>query len=488
MQQPKIETTLDETKGNGMCYLSTWANWICGSQGFSPNELEVDLRDLHDDAARWWAAILAPGEGWRAEIKADGIVYRSPWSICIVASQQFKLRRLASCQDRRDDIRTPPSSEMALEYLSDFCMIHNINTQSSAALAAALHFPYLRCAIATLPLPRPLSHRRSRFKPTNAMPSSDPSSSSAISREMEIFSAESNLLPYYMTLSCNTAGIEALLCGAFFDPQVTCNLVSSWIEPIFEVIDPLVAKSDYKTLTIVMGKRQPKLAALWTGAFISGVAKNIFPHVRIGLLRTEIHSSAWTGTAHSFISLKPTTFVSTETEMLRSDESRLLYLAQCDEHCRLPVSPWKPFGATPLGDTEIEVRQHARCTGHYLQYMGWAWDLIDGPSLENQGFMIGTQDQETCAATTNVLLPDSEEFWLPKSEELSEYATRSIFHWLRVSGWPQAEQNIYSHSWIVSESEGSDDELDDKLGDESSANGHRHDASITKVEDWLGRQ
>lgn len=59
---------------------------------------------------------------------------------------------------------------------------------------------------------------------------------------------------------------------------------------------------------------------------------------------------------------------------------------------------------------------------------------------------------------------------------------------LRVSGWPQAEQNIYSHSWIVSESEGSDDELDDKLGDESSANGHRHDASITKVEDWLGRQ
>lgn len=55
-----------------------------------------------------------------------------------------------------------------------------------------------------------------------------------------------------MTLSCNTRGIEALLSGAFFDPQVSCNLVSSWIEPIFDVIDPLVAKNDYETLTIVM--------------------------------------------------------------------------------------------------------------------------------------------------------------------------------------------------------------------------------------------
>lgn len=90
-----------------------------------------------------------------------------------------------------------------------------------------------------------------------------------------------------------------------FRSQVSCNLVNSWIEPIFKVIDPLIAKSDYKTLTILMGKRQPRPAALGIGAFISGVANNIFQHVRIGLLPTEIHCSAWTGKAHSFISLKP---------------------------------------------------------------------------------------------------------------------------------------------------------------------------------------
>jgi len=58
-----------------------------------------------------------------------------------------------------------------------------------------------------------------------------------------------------MSLSCNRQGIEALLCGSFFGLEVSCNLVSPWLEPIFEVIDPLVARADYETLAMVMGKR-----------------------------------------------------------------------------------------------------------------------------------------------------------------------------------------------------------------------------------------
>lgn len=43
---------------------STCADLICDSQNRSLHELEVDLAGLHEDAAQWWAAILAPGEGW----------------------------------------------------------------------------------------------------------------------------------------------------------------------------------------------------------------------------------------------------------------------------------------------------------------------------------------------------------------------------------------------------------------------------------------
>lgn len=138
-----------------------------------------------------------------------------------------------------------------------------------------------------------------------------------------------------------------------------------------------------------------------------------------------------------------------------------------------------------LLDTEIEVRQHARCEGHYLQYMCWSWDLIDGTSTEDQGFMLATQYQETCAATAVASLSDVETFRLPKSQELSERATRSIFRWLRVSGWLHAEQSIYRHSWIASDSEGSDDELNDECDDESRNNGHRQVACSLKVKDWL---
>lgn len=39
--------------------------------------------------------------------------------------------------------------------------------------------------------------------------------------------------------------------------------------------------------------------------------------------------------------------------------------------------------------------------------------------------MLGTQYEETCVAPTEVILPDIGEFRLPKSEDLSEHATRA---------------------------------------------------------------
>ena len=86
---------------------------------------------------------------------------------------------------------------------------------------------------------------------------------------------ESKLLRYYITLSCNTRRLHTLLCGSFFDPQVSCNLVSPWFQLIKEIIDPLVKIGDFESIAIIMGRRQPKLAALWMGAAVSGIADPI---------------------------------------------------------------------------------------------------------------------------------------------------------------------------------------------------------------------
>lgn len=67
---------------------------------------------------------------------------------------------------------------------------------------------------------------------------------------------------------------------------------------------------------------------------------------------------------------------------------------------------------------------------------------------------------------------------------LSKSATRSIFGWLRVSGWSEVEQEIYCHSWFVSE--GSDEESNVTVSTE----GELRDASDIgrQVEEWLESQ
>lgn len=190
----------------------------------------------------------------------------------------------------------PPSSEVALKYLSDFSTFHCIDSRCSVALATTLTFPFLGARSAKLPLPNLLS--------TNTMLTTPHPSLVERHQKKGSILEESKLLPYYMTLSCNTRGMYALLCGSFFDPQVSCNLASPWFQPILEIISPLVKAGDFEKVAIIMGKRQPKLAALWMGATISGMANVIFQGVRIGLTAIELHASAWTATAHSFISLK----------------------------------------------------------------------------------------------------------------------------------------------------------------------------------------
>ncbi|KAK1973232.1 hypothetical protein LZ30DRAFT_744148 [Colletotrichum cereale] len=54
----------------------------------------VDVGNVDGDAARWWAAVLAPSGGWSAWIQnAKGQVLHSPWSTKLSASHRLTLRR-----------------------------------------------------------------------------------------------------------------------------------------------------------------------------------------------------------------------------------------------------------------------------------------------------------------------------------------------------------------------------------------------------------
>ena len=80
--------------GSGMQYSDLQAAQLNDDQGIPAGAIEVDIGETCDRAARWWAAILAPGEGWRATLELGDKLYRSPWSAYIASAQNLKLRRM----------------------------------------------------------------------------------------------------------------------------------------------------------------------------------------------------------------------------------------------------------------------------------------------------------------------------------------------------------------------------------------------------------
>lgn len=276
--------------------------------------------------------------------------------------------------------------------------------------------------------------RRCTWKTINQCATADPT------QEKSIFKFTSPLLDSSQT------GPHNLLLPELHDEKRETNHHNTFISLITNCATPTSSTCSEKNLV-------PEPSACWyIGSVLDlwvGPATTIFRHVRVGFLTTKIHGSAWTdtSTAHSYISLKLTPSVDTEAEIPRS---------QREAHYQLPVSPWTIRCHSTLR-TKIEVRRHERCRGRYLQYMSWSWDLIDGTSIENQGFMLSMQHQEINVATADISLSI-------EALRLDCRSTRcaACFAGYKFRAGPQAEQSISCHSWIASDLEGSDHEPDNE--------------------------
>ncbi|EFW18990.1 conserved hypothetical protein [Coccidioides posadasii str. Silveira] len=308
---------------------------------------EIDLCSMDDDAARWWAAVLSPA-GWQATVFHNGHTYKSPWSVRNIDTRPFILRRN---YDQHCPGSTPPSSRQALKYLADFCATHNLSGQCCAALMATLFIPFNSGRTITLPLPVPYTPAAVFTRPSSSKLNIAPL---PFSRD-KIYK-QRELLPYYMTLSCNGWTLRSLLHSTFFNPDVYCNLVGSWLEPAFEALDPILDAEDHTRLTILLTRRQPVLGPLWLGAILTGTAMTILHAIQSGQWAVDLHAAAWTGTEQSFLTTKLSgPRAAKQSKINRDDECRLLFLTGCDGFSSVPVCPWKPFGSSALSDTEIAV-------------------------------------------------------------------------------------------------------------------------------------
>nr|KMM71104.1 hypothetical protein CPAG_07411 [Coccidioides posadasii RMSCC 3488] len=450
--------------GAELTYTEKYAEYGNNKRDERPGVM-VNVGDVDDDAARWWAAVLSPGEGWEAHLTRERTKFRSPWSTALETRLKFTL----SCgRSRCHTSTTAPSFTTALRFLAEYCNLHNIVDQTLAALSSTLFLPSLNTKKSPTLLPKPDSHKRQRLEP----PVSEPTKQKPLGFILEEIAPELDKL---LTLSCNTRGLRSLLSSVFYEPGIPCNAVSPWLQSTFAVLDSVV---DDHLLAHILMSRVPQISFLWLGGIVTGSHKNVLQDGRFGLIPIELHAASWCDVTQSFLQEPVSEPPISNGALSRSDECRLLYLVQEERHSRWPVSPWMPFGTMALDDAEVEVRLHAQCTGHGLQYAGWRWACRDGT-------LIHPLCVETAIPTHSparhpaINTPIRYEALNLEEESASENATRNIFGWLRVDGYPPREREISNHEWI---------NLDESDNESPSLNEspRSHTAPASKaVEDWI---
>ncbi|RAK96546.1 uncharacterized protein BO80DRAFT_428968 [Aspergillus ibericus CBS 121593] len=429
--------------------------------------IQIDLGEkVSGEEALWWRNILSSDTCWDATTKYNGQVYLSPWSVSVK-----DVRIISSAILSVVNVSSPPSSAVALGYLTRFCERYGLYAQCSTALTGVLYIPFLKGKTISLPFPRQLSREqlKAHFSHRVSLPTI-----------INLLETHKELLPKYMTLSSNPWGLRSLLCSTFFNPDIECNLASAWLNPAFAVLDS-ISSANPALIAAVLSKRQPPLGVLWLGAVCSDVAKPVLRDIRAGMVALDLPSSAWTGIPQTFLTSR-TQRVNDES-IRRDDECRLLFITATEGHDRPPIWPWKPFGVTQLSDTDLTVQEHAQCPStHCLEYQSWEWLLSEDGAIQDfsKGNERRTYDITPFSTTQRNPSPPRDISDNLLSQSLSEIATRGIFQWLRSTGYPRNEKGIYQHSWV--DMEGTDDEEPD---DAESDVGNEVGFKIQRVENWL---
>ncbi|EAW13737.1 uncharacterized protein ACLA_044570 [Aspergillus clavatus NRRL 1] len=428
--------------------------------------IQIDLgEEVSTEEALWWRTILSSDDCWGATTKYNGQVYFSPWSVSAKDVGLTVSSKLSVVSES-----SPPSSVVALGYLTRFCEHYRLYAQCSVALTEVLYIPFLWGKAISLPFPKQLSGAELTASFGHV----------SLTTINDLLETHKELLPKYMTLSSNPWGLRSLLCSTFFNPNIECNLVSAWLNPAFAVLNS-ISPTNPASIAALLSKRQPQLGILWLGAVCLNVVKPVLRDIHIGMVALDLPASAWTGVPQTFLTSQ-TQHVNGES-IRRDDECRLLFITAAEGHDRPPIWPWKPFGATQLCDTELTVREHAQCAAtHCLEYQSWEWLLSNDGAIQDFGKGDKRQiDDQTSSSTTKRESATPRHFnYDLLSQSLSEVATRGIFQWLRSTGYPPNERSIYQHSWI--DIDGTDDEEPD---DAESELGRECSAKEQKVESWL---
>ncbi|SPQ27071.1 faa53472-bf1a-4a23-8ee1-59bb4655f746 [Thermothielavioides terrestris] len=451
-------------------------------------EVPVELGPVSDRAARWWAAILAPNQGWTAGINADCNVFLAPWSTTLVQTGKASTFVLSGAYEPAEpaiEQQLPPSFSVAASYIAAYAAHHGAQDQSRVAFAAALMLPSTARITRTIRLLAPCP--RQAFSDEGNISSANPGPAAPV------WGDDVHQLDRLLTLSCNNF-LQALLSSVAFEPDIPCNACGAWIQGTFAVLDSDHVKADLQVLTGALMARNPKLGFLWVGAAALGIHSfYLFDCMRTLFYPIDLTLAGWTNTLMSFIQQPARAIQPTQDKIRGADEARLLFLSQAIDHTEFPIKGFPPFGSTAIADCGLEVQRHVSCgKSHQLYYSTWTWDCRDGeretvsyepPKLLGGESVLRQDDGETAEAEDSCIQVDYSR--MDRELDCAEVVTRCIIGWLREhDGFPIAERGIREHEWIDFLYESEDDEPANPEGDWKSVDRRRKAHNIGP---WIAR-
>ncbi|RSL48010.1 hypothetical protein CEP54_013112 [Fusarium duplospermum] len=386
---------------------------------------------------RWWKAIVSSGRGW--SVSGSKL---SPWATVV---QDLDI----SIAGNPESNQRPPRARQAAHYLSRFCEAYDLGSQCSAAFAAAL----------TIPLHASIN----AFKPVHIeLPKPSFTTYYGLAGSTRQLPTEFELIGYYVTLSICPWVLGPSLWSVFWSPGVPSNRVGAWIQPIADMLEPIIQHNDMELLARVMSFSPT--SPLWLGLTICGrmaIIKCILPSLTklhsYTFSRPFIDAAVWTGVAQSFMDIGPSG-PSADGMVPRADVWRMRHdfshLYSNETFSYTPPHGWPPFGSMRPEDIELEIRGHLACS-HQWEYSHWTWSYSGetDAGLFSRGMRVHHSDRDLTAAETegNLEIRD-----VQAALEISRRATEATFWWC----CDQVEQGF--GGTIVPRRFGHDEALKDK--------------------------
>ena len=462
-----------EKQGRPMLYsdLTTRDKAKATSQSHDSHDIYIGRASA--DEWRWWSALICPGQGWR-----PGGESMPPWTVEFRGNVQFVVKGEVVDGANPHDC-TPPSSRQAVNFLSKFVSAYDLTGQSSLALSMVLSLPLHNQTRSAIALPTPSTFTRVQFQHVDSVP--------PIQQDFENLSR-------YMALSSNPQFLSSVLWGIFWEPDIDCNLVSAWCEPIVRVVRPLIENGKTELLAHIFAQRRPNIAPLWYGTLACGRTR-VFNTI-IGYLKTlrpptpyrpMAETAAWTGSPQSFMDVGGSGPYLTGIQVTRADVWRLRHeCSSMNGHDiafrNPPLCPWQPFGTMFSIETELSVRAHLECPRHQWAYSGWTW--TDNDHVFDRGFRSDENISVVQTVPREKIDKDREIPIISTDNIASRQATGDIFRWAATE-MERSGMAIYSHPWVEAVDDlaiGQDDITSEPASMKSTEYSYR-----VKVKKWLGK-